>query len=189
MACSQKRFVSVTAPARDPSQWPYAQETVIASNGVLYLQIRSVRSHSRSGMKEGMKEWNEGVEWRKEWRKLCGKALKTSVNCDIFYLCTWSLGLQLKKCYASPECSASHVCRLMIRVIMSWSRGLGTGLLAVALWLWKTLEATARRPFEKGCMTSHRLKCGLLSPNEVCRIAQHFREREGRNEGKDRIRL
>ena len=35
-------------------------------------------------------------------------------------------------------------------------------------------------------MTIHRLKWELLAPNDVDRIAQHTREGEGSNEGKDR---
>ena len=42
--------------------------------------------------------------------------------------------------------------------------------------LWKT---SARRPSESR-VTSHRLKWGLLPPNEVGRIAELFRQGEGR---------
>ena len=46
-----------------------------------------------------------------------------------------------------------------------------------------------RRPFDKGCATSHRLNWDPFPPNEVGRIAQHIRMGEGRNgrKGRDKI--
>ena len=42
--------------------------------------------------------------------------------------------------------------------------------------------------FDEGCTTSHRLKCSPLPPNNVGRIGQHIREREGREERNRRKR-
>ena len=44
------------------------------------------------------------------------------------------------------EFYVSHVCRLMIRVLMILHQGLCTGLLAFALQLRRTPETSARRP-------------------------------------------
>ena len=41
-------------------------------------------------------------------------------------------------------------------------------------------ENPSKETVDEGCATSHRLKWGLLLPNEVGRIAQHVRNREGR---------
>ena len=63
-------------------------------------------------------------------------------------------------------------------MIIRWSRGLCTDSLAFVLQLRKT---SARRPSDEGCVTSLHLKCGPLPPNEVGRIAQHVKQREGRS--------
>ena len=55
--------------------------------------------------------------------------------------------------------------------------GLCTDLLEFALWLRKT---SATRQSDENCATSHRLKWGPLSPNEVGRVAQHVWKGEGR---------
>ena len=50
-----------------------------------------------------------------------------------------------------------------------------------------TAEENPRKPqLGDSLMNSHRLKCGPYSPNEVGRIGQHIRKREGRKEGTDR---
>ena len=41
----------------------------------------------------------------------------------------------------------------------------------------------SREPSDEGCATSYRLKWGPLPPNDVCRIAQHVSEGEGRKKG------
>ena len=45
------------------------------------------------------------------------------------------------------------------------------------------------KPRKISARTSHRLKWGPFNPNEVRRIAQHFRKGEGRKEGKDEAGL
>ena len=42
------------------------------------------------------------------------------------------------------------------------------------------MGGSAGMPCDEGCATSHRFKWGPFSPNEVGRIAQHFRKGEGR---------
>lgn len=61
---------------------------------------------------------------------------------------------------------------LPLRVIMRWNWGSCTDLLEFTLWLRKTSD--------EDCATSYHFKWGLLSPNEVSRIAQNIREGERR---------
>ena len=68
---------------------------------------------------------------------------------------------------------------LMIRVMIKWSWGLCTDLMAFALQLRKPQKTSTRRPPDEG-MTSHCLKWGPLPPNDVSRIAQHIKKGEGR---------
>ena len=46
-------------------------------------------------------------------------------------------------------------------------------------------KASARRPSDEGCATSHSLKWDTLFPHEVGRIAQNVMEGQRRKEGKD----
>ena len=71
-----------------------------------------------------------------------------------------------------PECRVSHVCQIMIRVIMRGYQGLCTDLLAFALQLWKTPGNLSYETVNEGYAHCHYLKTGLFPPNEVGRIAQ-----------------
>ena len=48
-----------------------------------------------------------------------------------------------------PECHVNHVCQLTIRVIMKWSWGLCTDLLAFA---WQLRKTSVRRPSDEGAV-------------------------------------
>ena len=68
---------------------------------------------------------------------------------------------------------------------MRWYRELYIDILVTYGW-GKPRKTSGWKPSDKGCVTIHRLKWELLAPNDVDRIAQHTREGEGSNEGKDR---
>ena len=67
-----------------------------------------------------------------------------------------------------------------VKLIM---RGLCTDLLTAE----QIPRKPAKRPSDERCDTGHRLKWGPLRPNEVVRIAQDVRKREGSQGGKDSV--
>ena len=81
-----------------------------------------------------------------------------------------------------PEYHFNHVCRLIIRVTMRWFRGLCTGIMALTLRLRKTPENLSWDTVCWRLATTHRLKWVPLLLNEVGRIAQHVREKQGKKE-------
>ena len=74
------------------------------------------------------------------------------------------------------EVHVSHMCQMMIRVIIRWNRGMCTDLLGFALRRKKTLEISARWPSED-CGTNNHLKWESLPPGDVDRSTQHVREK------------
>ena len=129
-----------------------------------------------------------------EWNEI-NSNFDSNIYLKGLFCCPWSHGLRqisfklVWRCHQllsgflskDSECHISHVCWLMIR-IMRWYQGLWTDLLVCALRLSKI---SARRPSDKGCVTSHHLKWGPIPLNEVSRIAQHIRNGKGRKEGND----
>ena len=76
------------------------------------------------------------------------------------------------------ECHVSHVCRLLIRMMIKWNRGC-----VQISWPWpygwgNPRNITARWPPDDGSATSYYLKWGPLLPRDVVRIALHIREEE-----------
>ena len=84
-----------------------------------------------------------------------------------------------------PECHASHVFLLMIRVIMRWNRELCIDLLEFILWLRKIPNISAGRPSNEGYATSQRLRWNPLPQKES--VGSHStsgREKEGKKKRK-----
>ena len=80
-----------------------------------------------------------------------------------------------------PECYVSHVSRPILSVVMRWNRELCTHLLTYTLWLRKTPETSAKRPFDEDCASSDRLNWGPL-PQMAGSHLQSWTEEKGKKE-------
>jgi hypothetical protein len=148
--------------------------------------MRSVGSHSTSGMeKEGKKERTIASNGVPVVRVVHGAMGCDQKSFKLVWWCHQVLSGFLANGYL-PRVSRQSRRSLMIRVVVKWSWGLCTDLLAIALQPRKTPEnLSLETVWWRGCATSHRLKWDTFPPNEVGRIAQHVRNGEGRKKGKD----
>ena len=141
-----------------------ASRPINAPNGFPYLGMRSLRQKSTSQKRQERKiltreprDLLSMVPWAAATKalSLCGGAAGSCPGSKPKTTC--------------PVCHVSHVSRLIIPGAVHRSPG-------IYLTAEETLKNVSQEAVRKGCVTSHRLKWGPSSTNEVGRIAQHVKK-------------